>query len=395
MKLITIPHYEDYRTDAIFDCYKWDPQFSDNITLSKYALVITKKEKEELFKMTELLDKETRMAEEAINKNPSLIKALDMPKKIRKNLKLMNNYDSNNNVRLNRYDFHMTTNGWMISEVNSDVPGGFAESSLLPKLAIKYLGKYQSIDFLDIYSKALEKKIKKGIIMFVHCTSFYDDRQVMQAIGDKMSSLGFTSLYGASDHILFRDGYAYSIIYGYKTKLDGIVRFTPIEWLKDMKIKGWEGYFNTLTPSSNHPIAIYAQTKKFPFIWDDLEKLGINLPTWRKLLPKTTSVKNVKDDSYFIYKPAWGRVGEKISLKEGCSDYEYKRILKDVHKHPRNYVAQAKFTSLPLKGPDNNNYHLCLGSFAVDGKPAGFYARISRKVRIDSIAIDIPVLIEE
>lgn len=158
MKLITIPHYEDYRTDAIFDCYKWDPQFSDNITLSKYALVITKKEKEELFKMTELLDKETRMAEEAINKNPSLIKALDMPKKIRKNLKLMNNYDSNNNVRLNRYDFHMTTNGWMISEVNSDVPGGFAESSLLPKLAIKYLGKYQSIDFLDIYSKALAKK---------------------------------------------------------------------------------------------------------------------------------------------------------------------------------------------------------------------------------------------
>ena len=395
MKLISIPKFEDYRIDAIFNCYKWDPQFSDAITLSQFALVITKKEKEELFKMTELLDKETILAEEFINKNPSLIKALDIPKKIRKNLKLMNNYDSNNNVRLNRYDFHMTKEGWKISEVNSDVPGGFAESSLLPKLAIKYLGKYQSIDFLDIYSKALAKKFKKGTIMFVHCTSYYDDRQVMQAIGDKMSYLGFTSLYGASDHIEFKDNYAYSILDGYKTKLDGIVRFTPIEWLKDMKIKGWGGYFNTLTPSSNHPIAIYAQTKKFPFIWDDLEKLGINLPTWKKLLPQTTSIKNIPSNTEVIYKPAWGRVGEKISLKDGCSEYEYKKIIQDVHKHPNNYVAQAKFTSIPLLGPDKNNYHLCLGSFAVNGQPAGFYARISKKVRIDSTAIDIPVLIEE
>ena len=50
MRLVSIPKdkYDDYRLDLIFDCYKWDPQFLDNNTVAKYALVITKEEHEEL-----------------------------------------------------------------------------------------------------------------------------------------------------------------------------------------------------------------------------------------------------------------------------------------------------------------------------------------------------------
>ena len=35
-----------------------------------------------------------------------------------------------------------------------------------------------------------------------------------------------------------------------------------------------------------------------------------------------------------------------------------------------------------------------VGSYTVEGKHAGFYARISKKPRIDSYAEDIPVIIE-
>ena len=50
----------------------------------------------------------------------------------------MGNYDPQDHIRLMRYDFHPTIDGkWAVSEVNSDVPGGFAESSLLPELACK------------------------------------------------------------------------------------------------------------------------------------------------------------------------------------------------------------------------------------------------------------------
>ena len=77
----------DYKYDVIFNCYKWDPQFSDNNTIAKYALVITKEEHEELEKLTEKLDLETRTAEEFLNRNLKFAKPLELSKKIYKELK--------------------------------------------------------------------------------------------------------------------------------------------------------------------------------------------------------------------------------------------------------------------------------------------------------------------
>ena len=124
------------------------------------------------------------------------------------------------------------------------------------------------------------------------------------------------------------------------------------------------------------------------------EKNGIKLPTWKKLLPETIEVKQAKGKEGYIYKPAYGRVGENISIKEACSKEEYQEILKDVHKHPKKYLAQKRFISKPLTTPQGIKYHVCLGSYTIDGKHAGFYARISPKPRIDSDAEDIPVVIE-
>ena len=399
MKLLSIPQekFEDYRLSAIFDCYKWDPQFLDNNTLAKHVLVLTEEEYKEVAELTEKLDIETIRSEEFLNKNLKLAKPLALPKKIYNELKRMNNYDNNKHIRLMRYDFHPTDENWAVSEVNSDVPGGFAESSLLPELAIKTLdkNKYYSINFGNILSESISKKIKpKGTIMFVHCTSYSDDRQVMQYIGDKMESLGYKSLYGAADHLIFENKEAISILDGNEGKIDCIFRFTPLEWLKDIKPKTWDGYFDTITPSCNHPIAIFAQTKRFPLVWDTLEKNGISLNTWRKLLPNTIEVKDSIGKTGYIFKPACGRVGERISIKEACQDNEYKEILKDVKKHPKNYLAQKKFQSKPLKSPEGEEFHVCLGSYTIEGKHAGFYARISKTPRIDSNAQDIPVIIE-
>jgi len=397
MKLVTIPDYENYRIDAMFDCYKWDPQFLDSNTISKHALVLTKQEARSLARLTELLDQETRDAELFLNTHLSLAKKLRLPKKLLPELKRMKNYDPKRHIRLTRYDFHPTKEGeWAISEVNSDVPGGFAEASLLPKLALQYLNsnKVESIDFGSHLVKALSKKIKKnGTVFFVHCTSYSDDRQVMQYLGDQMEQRGYHALYGAIDHLRFQNQEAISILDGHQGKVDGIVRFTPLEWVKDIKPKTWSGYFDTKTPSCNHPIAIFAQTKRFPFVWDQLESYGLSFSTWRKLLPNTIEVTKKVPPGY-LYKPAWGRVGEKISIQEACEEGEYQKILKEVKRHPKRYILQKQFSSQLLESPEGEWFHVCIGSYAVDGKHAGFYARMSRKLRIDSDAEDIPVLIE-
>jgi len=216
----------------------------------------------------------------------------------------------------------------------------------------------------------------------------------MQFLGDKLENMGFHIIYAAADHLRFENHKAISILDGNTREVDAIFRFTPLEWLVDIKPKHWQGYFDTITPSCNHPVAIFAQTKRFPLVWDTLEKLGVSLPAWRELLPETLRVKDAKDKSGFIYKPACGRVGEGITIREACSDDEYEKTMKDVRKHPEKYVAQKRFNSQPIISDDGKSFHVCIGSYCVEGKAAGYYARISKTPRIDSQAADIPVLIE-
>ena len=277
-------------------------------------------------------------------------------------------------------------------------PGGFAESSLLPNLARETINmpnlKYVSFGerMIDSINNMLHKK---GIIMMVHCTCFSDDRQVMQYMGDRLKKEGYKIIYGAADHVRFKNRKAYCILDNNNEAIDLIFRFTPLEWLIQMKPRRWDGYFNTITKSCNHPIAIYAQSKRFPFVWDDLEKADISMKTWRSLLPKTYEVNEVSLNDNLIYKPVYGRVGEKITIKEACKGDEYEKIIQDVRKYPKQYLTQERFKSMPLKDEDGIEHHICLGSYTIDGKHSGYYARIGLYPRIDSYAADVPVLIEE
>ena len=401
MKLLKIPEekYYEYKLQAMFDCYKWDPQFCDSNTLAKYVLVLTQEENDGVKKLTKSLDKETRLAEEYLNKNIKVAKKLALPKKILEQIPNMQTYDKTQNIRLMRYDFHPSIDGtWVVTEVNSDCPGGFAESSLLPEIACK------TIDMPELeYNSFGEKMVevinnmlnKKGTIMMVHCTCFSDDRQVMQYLGDRLEKEGYKIIYGAADHIKFKEKKAYCILDNNQKSIDLIFRFTPLEWLIEMKPRRWDGYFNTITKSCNHPISIYAQSKRFPLVWNELEKAGICMKTWKKLLPETLEIKDLGSKEGFIYKPVYGRVGERVSIKEACKGDEYEKILKDVKKHPHQYIAQKKFQSKPLKTEEGIEYHICLGSYMIEGEHAGYYARMSPYPRIDSYAKDVPVLVEK
>ena len=402
MRLISVPKdkYDNYRLDVIFDGYKWDPQFMDSNTIAGFVLVITEEEHAELEKLTEKLDKETVKAEQMINKNQKLAKPLSLPRRIRKELKRMGNYQANRHIRLMRYDFHPTMEGkWALSEVNSDVPGGFAEASIMPKIAANLFERerYRFKNFGEILASAIVGKVKSGRkIMLVHCTSYSDDRQVMQFLGDKLQDIGYTAIYAAADHLRFENNKAISLLDGNTGKIDAIIRFTPLEWLVKMKGEAiWSGYFDTTTVSCNHPIAVYTQTKRFPLVWDLLEKHGADLSAWREHLPETLEVRAARNKEGFIYKPVYGRTGENISIKEACIDDEYEKIIKDVKRNPKSYIAQKRFNSKPVQSENGEEYHVCLGSFVVDGKAAGYYARASKTPRIDSSAADIPVLIEK
>lgn len=397
LTLLPIPkeHYADYRYEAIFRGYKWDPQVEDHNTVAKYALLIDRKTAIQLGELAEKLAAETVKIEENLLLRQDLTKKLGFPRAVNKAIGGINNYDPNGHVRLMRFDFHPTTDGWAISEVNSDVPGGLAEASVLPSIAQQYLTCCEPCqNVADHLLEAFKKWTKVGKrIAFVHATSYSDDRQVMQFLGDYFEQGGFRTIYAAPDHITWKENQAFCLMEGEEGAIDGIVRFFPLEWLINLPRKSpWQGYYHTLTPSCNHPIAMLAQSKRLPLIWDEL---GVDLPAWKSLLPETCAPAGRHMDKDWIYKPALGRVGESISIKEAITAKEYAKIRRAVHWQPRNWIAQKQFESKPVFAPEGEAYHLCVGVFTVDGKAAGFYGRISPYPRIDARAKDIPLLVEK
>ncbi|MCL1941164.1 MAG: glutathionylspermidine synthase family protein, partial [Synergistaceae bacterium] len=398
LRLVSIPDdkYSDYRYEVIFKAYKWDPQVGDHNTVAKHAVLMPRETAVQLATWAEQLSMETILMEEALigKYSEPFAKELRLPKDIYKVLGRLSSYERERHVRLLRFDFHPTENGWAVSEVNSDVPGGFAEASVFPEIAREYFdgwGPYENV--AARLFEAFRPKIKQGgRIALVHATSYSDDRQVMQFLSDHFNARGVDTIFAAPDHIRWENKKAVSILEGREGEIHGIIRFFPLEWLGNLPWRsGWQGYYDCETPSCNHPIAIFAQSKRLPLIWDEL---GVDIGAWKQLLPETKNPKSISpQDEDWIYKPALGRVGEGISIKEAITEKELKQIRKSVRWFPGNWVAQRRFKSFSLTAGDGVSYHLCVGVFTVDGKMAGLYGRISPYPRIDLNARDIPILV--
>ena len=396
LKPIPRDKYEDFRYEVIFEGCKWDPQVGDANTIADEVVVLNPTTAERLCQWAESLAKETVMLEEALLKAPSLYKELDLPRSLQKALREAHSYNPSDHVRLMRFDFHPTMTGWAVSEVNSDVPGGFAESSVLPKLASRlFTGLRPHGDLAEAIAQGFESLLKgQGRIGLVHATSYSDDRQVVEFLSRHLRDKGFSTVIIAPDHVEWNGCKATSIAQGQEGALDGLLRFFPAEWLGDLpRSSQWVKYFASNLPACNHPAAILTQSKRLPLVWD---KLKVDVPTWREMLPETVDPRCVDlKQQEWILKPAFGRVGEDVSIREVVSQREWKRIFWDAKLFPRDWVAQRRFNSLPLKSADSTDRHLCIGVFTVRGKAAGFYGRISSYPRIDSGAKDIAVLVSD
>jgi glutathionylspermidine synthase len=396
LALIPNEQYSGYRYNVIFKAYKWDPQVGDHNTIARHVVLMDRETVGQLEMWAEQLSEETMLMEEAFIRKPALAKKLGLPRKILKTLDRLSNYNRSQNVRLMRFDFHPTADGWAVSEVNSDVPGGLAEASILPQIACSFFDGYEPCRNIaeSLLQSFTEKIGRDGAIAFIHATAYSDDRQVMEFLNDYFHEHGYRTVFAAPDHIVWNDKKATCIIEGKEGPIDGIVRFFPLEWMTNLPRRSdWRGYFDCLTASCNHPAAIFTQSKRLPLVWDEL---GVDVTAWKKLLPETRDPKSIRpQDTDWIYKPALGRVGEGISIKGAVTEKEMLRIGKAARRDPGRWVAQRKFTSLPLTDVNGEVFHLCVGVFTVDGKSAGLYGRISPYPRIDDRARDIPLLVSK
>jgi glutathionylspermidine synthase len=382
------------RRRAIFDACKWDPQVQDVCTLAPFPLVLREEAWGELCSLAEALAHETAAAEREIAERPDLHRRLGLPRRVR--AALARPTAPSGVARLARFDFHLTADGWRITEVNSDVPGGLNEASGFAPLFAPFVPDARVAgDPAGAYVDALTQSLPTcALIGLIYATAYSDDAQVMTYLARRLEPSGVRPILASPAHVTWRAGRAELESAWAQCPVEALVRFFPAEWLTELPSRcGWRDWFaGAATPLSNPATALLTQSKRFPLVWD---ALSTPLPTWRALLPETHDPRDApwRDSPEWVIKPALGRIGEDIGMAGVTPVAEHERLARHARRHPDEWVAQRRFTSLPFApAASAEPLYPCIGVYTVDSRAVGAYGRIAASPLIDWRAQDAPVL---
>jgi glutathionylspermidine synthase len=385
------------RRRMILDCCKWDPQVGDVSTLADFPLLIDRNEWERLRDLAECLTAELMAAERELLARPDLHRMLAVPHRVRSALRdVARCGQTPAAVRVMRFDFHWTRRGWQISEVNSDVPGGFSEASELTRLMCPLVPSATTPgDPGAQWADAVARSVEDGTIALLSAPGFMEDQQVVSYLARLLQSRGFGTCLTAP-HQLRWDGGAARIAAGEcDTPLSAIVRFYQAEWLTHLpRSCQWQRFFaGSTTPVVNPGIAVLTESKRFPLVWD---RLRTELPTWRKLLPETRDPRDApwRRDAGWLLKTAYCNTGDTVTARDVSTPKQWRAASISAWLNPGQWVAQRRFECVPVPSPIGD-VHVCIGVYVIDGRAIGAYTRIAPRQVIDYRAIDAALLIVE
>lgn len=389
--------FEKLRLRAIFECCKWDPQVGDTPVLAPFPILLARDTWAILAESAEALARETLAAEDEILLRPELLKNLGLPRAIWKLLAGSGGAErAPRHPRALRFDFHFTAEGWRISEVNSDVPGGFVEAGGFTRLMAEACGAESTGDPAARLAEALARAAGAGkkTIALVHASAYSDDRQVAECLSGEIAKLGAHPVLVDPSQVRWQDDRAFVRTAWFEGEAHAIYRFFPAEWLPNLRRSSpWQHYFTGQSvPQCNPGVALASQSKRFGVL---LPRLQTPVPVWRALLPETREVRGLRiNDPQWVFKPALGRVGEAIQMHGVTPAKETRQIRRSLFFFPGAWVAQRRFESVPLPTPLGPQ-HVCLGVYSVDGRAAGIYGRCSPRPIIDHAAREAAILLKD
>ena len=392
---LTAADFLAVRRQTALKGYKWDAQVGDVTTLAAFPLVMKRRVWRQLAIWAEQMTAELAVAETELAQRPDLLGQLGLPSALRQVLAMQVPVTPTAG-RVIRFDFHLTSAGWRISEANSDVPGGFSEASHYTSLMARYYPQLQIAgnpgetwgDFLASAAGS------KGALALVSAAGYLEDHQVVSYLAERLRSRGCSAFLAKPEQIKWRDGHAYLETAWHSGPLAVVVRFYQAEWMAKLSSRtGWAHFFRGgKTSVANPPLAVLSESKRFPLVWDSLET---KLPTWRALLPETRDPRDVAwvGDDHWLLKTAMCNTGDTVSSRPWMPQSLWRQIRFKVMLHPGNWIAQRRFESLPVATP-NGLRHVCVGVYTVNGRAAGAYTRLSPEPLINFAAIDVPLLLE-
>jgi glutathionylspermidine synthase len=391
---LTDSPWQAIRRQMLLAHCKWDPQIGDVQTLSPFPLILAGRTWHQLAGMAESAARELMSAERELIARPDLHRPLGVPRAVSKLLaETGENFSCG--PRLLRFDFHPTDRGWRLSEVNSDVPGGYTEASSFTRLmAEHYPGTQIAGDVGAQWADAIAAAtVGPPTVALLYAAGFLEDLQVVAYLAHRLEERGLRPMLAQPRQVRFRGDRAFLQSGAALVPLGAIVRFFQAEWLASRRVSlQWRSFFRPCrTPIVNSPAAILTESKRLPLVWD---RLRTAMPTWRTLLPETRCPRKVPMNSgRWLLKTAYCNNGDTVSMREMLPASQWRRTSIVARLFPGQWIAQRRFESLPIESPAGSIFP-CLGVYTVDGRAAGIYARYAHRPLIDYTAVDLAVLIE-
>ena len=390
--------YANLLRRAIFECNKWHTQTDDQPVICPFPLVLSHAAWQQLTLLAAELAKETLAAEKELLIRTELHERLGLPRALRRCLRRTSKeFPTQGGARVMRFDFHWTTDGWRISEANTDVAGGFIEASGVTKLlALEYPDCEPAGDPAGALSEAVRRIVgAKGMVGLMHLPIYSEDRQVMLYLVRRLEETGLSTCLFSPEQLRWSAGQASVDCAWYAGPIDLLIRFFPAEWLPRLSWRTkWAGLIVCgRTKVCNPAYAVLTQSKRFPLVWD---ALSTPLPIWRSLLPETLSPRtmNSLEAEEWVLKPALGHEGQNVAIRGVNAPADWQRIRDAAVNDPDAWAAQRRFAPLEVATPEGPLYP-CLGVYVIDGQVAGAYGRAAARPLIDDRSRDLAILVKK
>jgi glutathionylspermidine synthase len=299
-------------------------------------------------------------------------------------------------VRTMRFDFHLTTEGWRISEVNSDVPGGFSESSYFTAQMAAHCPDGQPAgDPAACWADAIARVAGSGgLVAMLAAPGYMEDQQIMAFLAARLRERGCVPCLANPAQVTWLEGHAHLDLIACGAAA-ALVRFYQGEWLARLPARlGWEHFIRGgRTPVTNPGVAVLSESKRLPLVWD---RLNTAVSLWRELLPETRAPGDApwtRDEAWLV-KSALSNTGDDVGMRDLLKPQQWRALRWAVRFQPGRWLAQRRFESVAVTTPDGAR-HACIGVYTIDGRAAGAYARLSEKPLINYSAMDAALLVEE
>ena len=308
---------------------------------------------------------------------------------------------------LGRFDFLLDTNGtWQLIEYNADTPSGLRETITIEPLVWHYLpktlgqarpaGAHLGAAVVRATLGRLSPPLVSGravrtLGIFTdasHTEDFAQTEAFSKLLREPLSRSGIEVVVGDVDNLHLVHGRLH-----FQTgPVDAVYRYFPFESL--LGLTAWTTLFSAVATGQvrllNGLRGLLAQNKGvLAWIWshrDDDEVFGASdQEIIRNHLPATGWVDAIPPPDTrngVILKQVFGREGEEVRHGSDLDDDSWRQCVEW-----GSYVSQQRVETVPSRAmvatsPGHRDVRVwpCIGSFAVDGRWAGFYTRIGAEI---------------